>query len=501
MDIISMGVANKATMEESKARKQTLEVGVIGTQSSVAKRLEVLETSYLSGVQKANQLIVKDAINIMKAHQRLNTVALSKKYKMENMVYDDLLDLSGIDTTKSSNYSHDAILGTIRKNSGSEFMVLETVTESLTFDPKNVLVRATGMRLNRRDYVSYKCPAQSIKGSYSNINAITDMVFDTPSYYATSMTTDSEVEVDLLKVRSLDWVSVIFYYGDVRTYNNVVIKVSADRIAWKTVFNSAVDGNFVSTKDGKKVLLNGDYYRYIRVASKGNTVNSANHIVEILAFGEAEGADMSFKAKNNLAKNSTVTASVGSISNPNVVIDGIRDTGTYAMGVAGTEIQVDLNRVFTISGVRLIHYSADGRTYYDVKIRVSEDGVTWKTLLDNKITGNYVESPEGKLAISNDDKVRYIRCYANGSNKNPYNHWVEIEVYEGDSSIGEKISEVSLVNTKAFVSRDAGVTWQEVKLEQLTELDDKTSLKSQKFKARFVTETQEVIDGYSLLWS
>ena len=501
MDIISMGVASKAAMEESKTRKQTLEVGVIGTQASVAKRLEVLETSYLSGVKKANDLIIKDTINILKAHQRLNTVALSKKYKMENMIYDDLLDLSGIDTAKSSNYSHDGVIGTIRKNSVSAPMVLETVTESLTFDPKSVLVRATGVRSNVRDYVSYKCPARSIKGSYTNLPAITDMIFNTANAYATSMTTDSEVEVDLLKVRSLDWVTVIFYYGDVRSYNDVVVKVSADGITWKTAFNSAVDGSFVSTKDGKKVLLNGDYYRYIRVASKGNTVNSANHIVEIMAFGEAEGADMSFKPNNNVSRNATVTASAGSISSPNVVVDGIRDTTSYAIGVAGTEIQVDLNKVFTISGVRLIHYYADSRTYYDVKIRVSEDGITWKTLLDNKVSGNYVETGEGKLAISNNDKVRYIRCYANGSNKNAYNHWVEIEVYEGDSLIGEKVSEVSLVNTKAFISRDAGVTWQEVKLEQLTELDDKISLKSQKLKARFVTETQEIVDGYAVLWN
>jgi hypothetical protein len=50
----------------------------------------------------------------MKAHAKFNAVAKSMRYKMQNMVFDDLLDLSGIDTTKSSGYTHDAVNGLIK---------------------------------------------------------------------------------------------------------------------------------------------------------------------------------------------------------------------------------------------------------------------------------------------------------------------------------------------------------------------------------------------------
>jgi len=76
----------------------------------------------------------------MKAHAKLNAVAKSMKYKMYNMIFDDLLDLSGIDTSKSSGYIHDATNGLI-KSAGGDYVV-ETKEEIADTVPSKIIVTA-----------------------------------------------------------------------------------------------------------------------------------------------------------------------------------------------------------------------------------------------------------------------------------------------------------------------------------------------------------------------
>jgi hypothetical protein len=113
MDIISYGVAGKAAKQEKHTREDILGQGVEGSHPHAKDRIDVLENALQGVVSLTDKLIVNDAINIMKAHAKLNSVAKTMKYKMQNMVFDDLLDLSGIDTTKSSGYTHDAVNGLI----------------------------------------------------------------------------------------------------------------------------------------------------------------------------------------------------------------------------------------------------------------------------------------------------------------------------------------------------------------------------------------------------
>lgn len=112
MDVISYGAATQAGKEEKKTR-DLLGQDVKGSHSNVKERIDKIEKSIQAVVEKANKLIINDTINIMKANAKLNAIAKTTKYKMHNMIFDDLLDLSGIDTTKSSGYKHDAVNGLI----------------------------------------------------------------------------------------------------------------------------------------------------------------------------------------------------------------------------------------------------------------------------------------------------------------------------------------------------------------------------------------------------
>ncbi|MCU5501827.1 discoidin domain-containing protein [Bacillus cereus] len=145
MDTISYGIANKTKDAESSLRNQTLSSGVEGNFINVKERIDNLE-KYLEGLSlRANQLIIHDAVNIMKAHAKLNSIAKTIKYKMQNMIFDDLLDLSGIDVEKSIGYVHDAQNGTLET---TEESVIETITETLSHVPSQVIL-ITNLQKNK----------------------------------------------------------------------------------------------------------------------------------------------------------------------------------------------------------------------------------------------------------------------------------------------------------------------------------------------------------------
>jgi hypothetical protein len=79
--------------------------------------------------------------------------------------------------------------------------------------------------------------------------------------------------------------------------------------------------------------------------------------------------------------------------------------------------------------VKVWHYANDGRTYHNTKTQVSADGVTWVTVFDSAVSGEYAETSAGKTHTFTAQNVRYIRDYLNGSTANIYNHWVEIEAW------------------------------------------------------------------------
>lgn len=130
MDIISYGLASKIAKQEKDTRENVLATGVEGSHPHVRDRINKLEEGLQGVVEQADKLIVQDAVNIMKAHAKLNAIAKTTKYKMHNMIFDDLLDLSGIDTLKSSGYAHDAVEGTLAAGANCVVETKEEVTDA-----------------------------------------------------------------------------------------------------------------------------------------------------------------------------------------------------------------------------------------------------------------------------------------------------------------------------------------------------------------------------------
>ena len=179
----------------------------------------------------------------------------------------------------------------------------------------------------------------------------------------------------------------------------------------------------------------GNYtYRAEVADTGGNTLQSSTVTVTVT---QNTGGNT-----DNLALGKSVTSSTY-IANSSVITDA--DKATYNLAGVGEGlqwIQIDLGRSYNINTIKQWHYYGDGRQYHDVIVKVSNDpdfktGVTTVFNNDNDNSAGfgagtdseYSESSSGKTINFNTVNARYVRLYVNGNNVNPYNHFVEVEVY------------------------------------------------------------------------
>ena len=104
--------------------------------------------------------------------------------------------------------------------------------------------------------------------------------------------------MDLGASYDLNEIQLWHYYGDGRSYRDVVVQLSNDAIFSSgivTVFNNDKDGSaglgvgtdseYSETSAGKTISFDAVNARYARFYSNGSTVNGANHYVEIEVYG------------------------------------------------------------------------------------------------------------------------------------------------------------------------------------------------------------------------
>jgi phage minor structural protein len=180
-----------------------------------------------------------------------------------------------------------------------------------------------------------------------------------------------------------------------------ILDANKIKVGSGTTYESGYDP---STKEGKMKI------RYIRDWLNGSTSNTGNHWVEIKAInGEGQ----------NVALNKTE-------STYPILTDGSTDTNAYTSptGSSGlTWVEIDLGETYDdIDHIHVWHYYADGRTYHDNKVEVSEDGVNWITIFDAALSGEYPETSAGRkhtvnagAAIANSNSMNNLWRYENST--------------------------------------------------------------------------------------
>lgn len=171
--------------------------------------------------------------------------------------------------------------------------------------------------------------------------------------------------------------------------------------------------------------------------------------MSLLLLGTPIYKEVSYAAPSNLAAGKSVTASQPIFGSPSLVTDGNKSSDNFAGVTENLQwIQIDLGQSYSLTQVKVWHYFADGRTYRDVIVRLSNDASfsSGVTPVFNNDTNNsaglgfgthaeYSESSAGKTIDFAAVNARYVRLYSNGSSANIYNHYVEVEVW-GEGSGG-----------------------------------------------------------------
>lgn len=284
---------------------------------------------------------------------------------------------------------------------------------------------------------------------------ITDGGKDTASY--SDIDSGAQwIQIDLKQSSDISGIQMWHYFGDSRTYKDVIVQISNDKAFNSnvvTVFNNdtdnssgqgnGTDAEYAESKDGKTLTFSTVNGRYVRLWSNGSSKNSWNHYVEVEVYGIKGEQPASPPDLDNIALNCEVSSS-SPIEGTAYIHDGKMEAAEYTSLDAGLQwVQIDLGGNYDISGIRLWHYFGDDRIYKDVIVQVSDDVEfknSVKTLFNNDTDNSasqgigkdqeYAESSSGKEIIAKTAvKARYVRLWSNGSSSNAWNHYSEIQIF------------------------------------------------------------------------
>jgi hypothetical protein len=150
----------------------------------------------------------------------------------------------------------------------------------------------------------------------------------------------------------------------------------------------------------------------------------------------------------SLGRPVTVSDAQPIIGEPALLTDGSAQgfDGDYLEMAPGLQwVEIDLGRRTEVQGVCVWHQHFPRTIVRDVIVQVSDDpefrkGVT--TLFNNDADNSaklgvgadfeYIETEEGKWVDGRATPARYVRCYANGSVTDAFNHYCEVSVYGRD---------------------------------------------------------------------
>ena len=118
-------------------------------------------------------------------------------------------------------------------------------------------------------------------------------------------------------------------------------------------------------------------------------------------------------------------------SNPAAAIDGSTATSPY-WSVTATQSEtltllgtVTLAETAVVDRVRMLLWNGDTRSYYNYRIAVSDDGVTWNTWVDRTGSG---EDYQGWQDLPGEPTVvRHVRVWLSGSTANTGAHVIELQ--------------------------------------------------------------------------
>lgn len=143
------------------------------------------------------------------------------------------------------------------------------------------------------DLAANKLPITS--SPFTNISRMTDGNKNTYNYMDSYPNDGLQwIQLDLGSNYNINNIKLWHYFGDTRSYHDVIVQLSNDPTFAPgviTVFNNDIDNSakmgvgsdneYIETSAGKDISFNSINGRYVRFYSNGSTANTSNHYVEV----------------------------------------------------------------------------------------------------------------------------------------------------------------------------------------------------------------------------
>ena len=143
-----------------------------------------------------------------------------------------------------------------------------------------------------------KTPTTS--SAFLNPSRLTDGNKNTANYMDSTPNSGLQwTQIDLAATYSLNNIKLWHYFGDTRSYHDVIVQISNDptfTTGVRTVFNNdtnnsaglgaGTDAEYSETSAGKNISFSPSYARYVRFYTNGSSINSYNHYVEAEVYGQ-----------------------------------------------------------------------------------------------------------------------------------------------------------------------------------------------------------------------
>ena len=263
-------------------------------------------------------------------------------------------------------------------------------------------------------------PGDPATPAHIDPNVITNGNIDSNNFFQIATNYNSaSVTIDLGDEYPLDYVKAWQYYlplGGARTYYQNTLSVGTtlpDRIDGDEPLELVLwqDPRYPSLSEGQKSswiqeqntgeLSKPRKVRYIKEYIKGNSVDIANHWVEITALEKIDNSGQFI----NRASGATVSG-YPNISNGNYAVNGDwTNTNQYAEweNSDGSSIIIDLGAEYPIDYIKIWHYYGDNRTYYhsilSVGTELTPENEPLETIVwENGDNEGWVETSAGRVS-------------------------------------------------------------------------------------------------------
>lgn len=251
--------------------------------------------------------------------------------------------------------------------------------------------------------------------------------------------------VDMKDYHNINGIGIDYNLASTTAYLKYTVQVSTDNSTWTTVLDRSTNTN--TDRRHYATFSNVTNQRYIKLTFTGGSSNQWASLAEFKVYVPKRGIPV--------GENRTAIASgyYDSSTAPWKANDGWSDTAWSAdNGNTGHYLQVDLGRVYDLSGMQ-VNFKEAG-VNYKYKVDLSLNATTWTTAVNNTSS---TSTEQVQYATFTESKARYARITITGMTSGYWAGIREFKVYEKYWN-GADISSLKMMEDNGAVYKDNGTT-------------------------------------------